>query len=226
MPLMPSSKTFREAAVAALANADELYAEAKVFAENNHSSRAAALAVIGVEEFAKSVAYTLSAIFPEQSDGIRSRLIRHDVKHWVANKFEGAQIVTDDLPLIVSQATGMWPSSREVLADIFVELSRNGLSEVVPDAQQAKEHRKKNEPEDGEYITTPFVKDAAFYVAILSSGEVLSPNRVERFANAEIGGLEWYLDDSRALQEVLQDDQIWGRFSDGVRSRVERNSRP
>jgi hypothetical protein len=33
---MPSSKTFREAAVAALANAHELCAEAKLLAENNH----------------------------------------------------------------------------------------------------------------------------------------------------------------------------------------------
>lgn len=220
--LIPSSKTFREAAAAALANGHGLYAEAKLLAENNHSSRAAALAVIGVEEFAKSVAYTLSAIFPEQSDGIRNRLIQHDVKHWVADVFEGAQIVTDDLPFIVFQETGMWPSSREVLTNIFVELSRNGLSGVVPNVQQAKEHRKKSKFENDQYIATPFIKDAAFYVDISSTGEVLSPSRVERFANAEIGGLEWYLDHSRTLQEVLLDGQIWERFSNEVRSRIDR----
>lgn len=174
---MPSSNTFRKAAVAALANAHELYAEAKLLAENNHTSRAAALAVIGVGEFAKSVAYTLAAIFPEQSDGIRSRLIQHDVKHWVANIFEGAQIVTDDWPLIVFQETWMRPSSREVLTEIFVELARNGLSGVVPNIQQTKEHRKKSKFENDQYISTPYVKDAAFHVDIPSTGQVLSPTK-------------------------------------------------
>jgi AbiV family abortive infection protein len=215
---MPSSKTFREAAVAALANAHELCAEAKLLAENNHTSRAAALAVIGVEEFAKSVAYTLAAIFPEQSDGIRGRLILHDVKHWVANVFEGAQIVTDEWPLIVFQETGMWLSSQQVLTDIFVELSRNGLSGVVPNDEQAKEHNKKSKFENDRHIATPFIKNAAFYVDISPTGEVLSPGRVERFANAEIGGLEWYLDHSSTLREVLSDDPVWERFSDEVRS--------
>ena len=223
---MPSSKIFRAAAVAALANAHELYAEAKLLAEEDHSSRAAALAVIGVEEFAKSGVYTLAAIFPEQSDGIRNRLIRHDVKHWVANVFEGAQIVTDDWPLIIFQETGIWPSSQQVLTDIFVELSRNGLSGVVPNDQQAKEHSKKSKFETDQYIATPFIKNAAFYVDISPTGEVLSPGRVEKFTTAEIGGLEWYLDHSSILREVLSDDPVWERFSDEVRSRVQRVNKP
>ncbi len=217
---MPSPKIFREAAVAALANAHELYAEAKLLAEKDHSSRAAALAVIGVEEFAKSVVYTLAAIFPEQSDGIRNRLIRHDVKHWVADVFEGAKIVTDEWPLIVFQETGIWPSSQQVLADIFVELSRNGLSKVVPNDQQAEKHRKESKFKNDQNIATPFIKNAAFYVDISLTGEVLSPGRVDKFTNAEIEDLEWYLDHSSALREVLSDDPVWGRFSDGVRSRV------
>lgn len=223
---MPSSKTFREAAVAALTNAHELYAEAKLLAENDHTSRAAALAVVGLEEFAKSVVYTLAAIFPEQSDGIRKRLIRHDVKHWMANVFEGAQIVTDEGPLIVFQETGIWPSSQQVLTDIFVELSENGLSGVVPNDKQAKEHRENSKFENDQYIATPFIKDAAFYVDISPTGDVLSPGRVERFANAEIGGLEWYLDHSSILREVLSDDPVWERFSYGVRSHFQRLNKP
>jgi hypothetical protein len=120
----------------------------------------------------------------------------------------------------------MWPSSQQVLADIFVELSRNGLSGVVPNDQQAKEHRKKSKFENDQYIATPFIKDAAFYVDISPTGEVLSPSRVESFTNAEIGGLEWYLDNSSTLREVLSDDPVWERFSDGVRSRVQRLNKP
>jgi len=219
---MSSSKTFREAAVAALANAHELCEEAKLLAENDYTSRAAALAVIGVEEFAKSVVYTLAAIFPEQSQGIKSWLRQHDIKHWVANTFEGAQIVTDEWPLIVFQETGMRPSSREVLTELFVELARNGLSGVVPNIQQAREHREKSKFDNDQYISTPYVKDAAFYVDISSTGQVLSPSRVDRFANSEIAGLEWYLDHSCSLREVLSDDERWEQFSEGVGSRVAR----
>jgi hypothetical protein len=134
--------------------------------------------------------------------------------------FEGAEIMTDEWPLIVFQETGMWPSSEERLIDIFVELSRDGVTGVVPNDQQAKEHHKRIKSEPEEYLSTPFIKDAAFYVDISSTGEVLSPNRVDRFANREIAGLEWYLGYSRSLQEALSDDQKWERFSAGVRSRV------
>jgi hypothetical protein len=48
-------------------------------------SRAAALAVIGLEEFAKAVAYAVVAIFPEKSQGIRTRLLKHEIKHWIAD---------------------------------------------------------------------------------------------------------------------------------------------
>ena len=110
---MISAKTFRMAAVAALTNANELCAEAKLLAENEHNSRAAALAVIGLEEFAKAVAYALAAIYPEQSSEIRQRLLNHDVKHWIADTFEGAQIVTEEWPLILFQETGSWPPPEE-----------------------------------------------------------------------------------------------------------------
>jgi hypothetical protein len=139
----------------------------------------------------------------------------------VADVFEGAQIVTDEWPLIVFQETGMWLSSQQVLTDIFVELSKNGLSGVVPNDQQAQEHNKKSKSEKDQYIATPFIKNAALYVDISPTGEVLSPGMVERFINAEIGGLEWYLDHS-SLREALSDDPVWERFSDGVRSRVQR----
>jgi AbiV family abortive infection protein len=87
---MITSEIFRMAAGAALANADELCTEAQLLAEHQHNSRAAALAVIGLEEFAKAVAYVLAAIFHEQSDRIRQRLLNHDVKHWIADTFDCA----------------------------------------------------------------------------------------------------------------------------------------
>lgn len=82
-------------AAAALTNANELSAEAKLLAENGHNSRAAALAVIGLEEFAKAVACTVAAIFPEQSNDLWSRLSDHNVKQWIAEIFEGVEDLMD-----------------------------------------------------------------------------------------------------------------------------------
>ena len=92
---MTPAKTFRMVAAAALTNANELSAEAKLLAENGHNSRAAALAVIGLEEFAKAVACTVAAIFPEQSNDLWSRLSDHNVKQWIAEIFEGVEDLMD-----------------------------------------------------------------------------------------------------------------------------------
>ena len=89
---------------------------------------------------------------------------------------------------------------------------------MVPDDRQAREHRKSMKSEHEDYISTPYVKDAAFYVDISPAGEVLSPSRVDRFAGVEIAGLEWYLDQARSLKTVLSDDQKWKWFSGRVHS--------
>jgi len=128
--------------------------------------------------------------------------------------------MTDEWPLIVFQETGAYPSAQERLIDIFVELSKDGIKKVVPNDQQAKEHRKSMKCENKEYITTPYTKDAAFYVDILPTGEVLLPNRVDKFANSEILGLEWYLDQSHSLREILADGKKWEQFHAAVHSRV------
>jgi len=193
--------------------------EAKLLADHGHMSRAAALAVIGLEEFAKAVAYAVAAIFPEKSQGIRDRLIKHDVKHWVANVFEGAQIVTDDWPLIAFQESGYWPSAKEVLSEIFVALVRSGLDGLIPNRQKAKAHRQMMKSENRQFIPTPYVKDAAFCVDI-ENGEVLSPSRVNRFAASEIAGLSWYLKYARPLLDLLSDDGRWKNFTEEIRVRA------
>ena len=161
------------AAAAALTNANELCAEAKLLAENEHKPRAAALAVIGLEEFAKAVAYTLAAIFPEQSVDIRQRLLKHDVKHWIADTFEGAQIEIEEWPRVVFQDTGSWPPSEEVLLHVFIRLSKSEWGSFVPTADSAKaaaestDLQKAMDKEIGKVkiqkeasLTTPFIKDA------------------------------------------------------------------
>jgi AbiV family abortive infection protein len=217
MPGQIASRTFRKAASASFENANQLYEEAQLLADNGYMSRAAALAVIGLEEFAKAVAYAVAAIFPDKSQGIRSRLLKHEVKHCIADTFEGAQIVTDDWPLIAFQETGYWPAPEEVLKGIFVELANVGLSGLVPKSSDAKAHRNKMKSENKEFIPTPFIKDAAFYVDISETGEVLLPRRVDLFAESEISGLKWFLDHARPLLEILSDDSKWNKFAEYVR---------
>jgi hypothetical protein len=209
------------AAAAAFANAKELCAEAKLLVENDHRSRATALAVIGLEEFAKGVAYAVAAVFPEQDNGIRKLLRQHEVKHWIADTFEGAQIVvTDEWPLVVFQETGSWPPAEEVLRNIFVELSKRGLGDLIPSQADAEKYRKKMKLENKEHIWTQDIKNAALYVDISGNGEVLLPDRVERYTNSEINGLARYLGDIRLLVDILSDDKKWTRFAEDVRVRI------
>lgn len=198
------------AAAAALMNANELCAEAELLAENGHKSRAAALAVIGLEEFAKSVAYTAAAIFPEQSSGLQDRLNDHNVKHWIAAAFDGPQIVTSD---------------KESLRNTFRELLKSKWGSFVLTRVSAKEATKKsqeflNDPQlhvlTSELITTPLIKNAALYVDI-EEGKVLSPSRIDRYANYEIQGLIWCLDHTRLLLEILPDDKQWEWFAKPIR---------
>lgn len=215
---MLSAKIFREAATAALLNAESLRHEAKILVEKGCAARAAALAVIGVEECAKAVLYTLAAIFPEQSNGVRDRLKRHDVKHLLSANFEGAEIVVSEWALISRQQTGQRLSREDRLVDIFSDLAASkGPRNIVPAVDDAKKHLKSIKPEEEGSLSTPFIKDAAFYVDISSVGEVLKPERVNKYANSEIAGLEWDLDKLRALKEIVADDKRWEIFSGRVR---------
>jgi AbiV family abortive infection protein len=63
---MLSEDALRAGAVACFTNAQELYEEANLLFEQARSPRSAALALIGAEEFAKAVVFTVAALLPEQ----------------------------------------------------------------------------------------------------------------------------------------------------------------
>lgn len=223
IPEMISAKTFRRAAAAALTNANELCAEAKLLAENEHSSRAAALAVIGLEEFAKAVACTVAAIFPEQSSDLWNRLNAHNVKQWIYQTFEGIE----DQINVVSDESGVHSSlePEAVLLETFRTLSKSEWGSVIPTKKSANAAARKaqdslNDPRMHarlpEIMTTPFIKNVAFYVDV-EKGEILQPSRVDRYANYEIHGLTWSLEHSSPLKQILSDDHKWVAFAEAVR---------
>ena len=217
---MTSPKTFRMTAVAALTNASELCAEAELLGENGHNSRAAALAVIGLEEFSKTVACTLAGIFPEQSDAVWNRLNDHNVKQWIYQTFAGLedQICESDV------YSSLEP--KAVLLETFRALSKSEWGNVVPTKKSANAAAKNdqeslNDPRmharPTEIMTAPFIKNAALYVDV-EKGELLLPSRIDRrHANYEIRGLAWSLEHSPLLRQILSDDHQWEAFAGAVR---------
>lgn len=224
---MKSPKTFRMAAMAALTNAIELRVEAELLAENGHNSRAAALAVIGLEEFAKAVACTLAAIFPEQSSDLWNRLKDHNVKQWIAQTFEGLECELQYWIDGISWGSGVnsSPEPEAVLLETFRTLSKSRWGSIVPTKTSANAAAKKdqkflNDPRmharPTEIMATQFLKNAAFYVDV-EEGEVLLPTRVDRYANYEIRGLACSLEHRPLLKQILSDDHKWEAFAGAVR---------
>ena len=221
---MTSPKTFRMTAVAALTNASELCAEAELLGENGHNSRAAALAVIGLEEFAKAVACTLAGIFPEQSDALWNRLNDHNVKQWIVQTFDGVECeVQVGIDGIRWESEGYSPLAAEaVLLEIFRTLSKSTWGSFIPTRKAAKFAAKNdqewlNDPQihalPTDYITTAFIKNAALYVDLSEESAVLVPSRVDRYTKAEIGGLAWSLRRNDTLIDILSNEEKWEWFA-------------
>lgn len=218
---MPSTNILRKAALAALLNAQDLYDEAKFLAQADYLARAAALAVIGMEECAKAVVYVNAAIFPDKSAHILKELTRHDMKHLISAEFEGAEIVTHEWAQILSQQTGLDVSREDRLVDIISEFSAIYTSDKVRSAKnQARDHHEMMKPENAKSLSTPYVKNAALYVDISSAEEILVPERVSKYGHREIIGLKWNLDELYVLKEILSADNRWDSFCARIRARI------
>ena len=84
---MQSEAALREGAVACFANAQELYEEAKLLFVQAQSPRAVVLALIGQEEFAKAVVYTVAALLPEQRHRLPPKLGGHELRRFLKKNF-------------------------------------------------------------------------------------------------------------------------------------------
>src|SRR5713101_7498814 len=95
MPL--TEEQLRRVALACLMNARDLYEEACLLGSHARYPRAAVLAVIGTEELAKAVAYTIAALHPQErlrQSQMLLTLRHHDIKHGSAAIIEGVVIET------------------------------------------------------------------------------------------------------------------------------------
>jgi AbiV family abortive infection protein len=79
-----TEEQLRQVAVACFVNARDLYEDACLLGKHTRYPRTLALAVIGTEEFVKSVAYTIAALNPSERvrlPNVLKALRSHDCKH-------------------------------------------------------------------------------------------------------------------------------------------------
>jgi AbiV family abortive infection protein len=222
-----SEQTLKAAALACFENAQSLYTEAKILADHECGARAVALAIIGLEEFAKAVAYTVAALSHTHDDVLIGKLrylTFHEVKHIIADWAEGVQIETKQWAEGIHWQTGLWPSSVECLATMFAQLAKQGLAKLIEQPKEAKVYYKKFQSElntnwsafpdiDAEFLLDPDKKNAALYVDLTTDGQLKTPDRVADDAASQILGLEWFLEQYATLPVVLKDDTVWRQFA-------------
>jgi hypothetical protein len=139
-------------------------------------------------------------------------LTRHPVKYLLAASIEGADIVT-------SENTEVWPSPKERVINIFIELASTPLNELLSDPT-AKEYARSHKLLP--ILTGSQIKNAAFYVSLNAAGEIELPERINKWASFEIIGLDALVETFSPLQNILLDDPAWSEFSEIVRSKIPR----
>jgi AbiV family abortive infection protein len=211
-----SVAVMRELAAACFANARSHHEAAVVLYENDHAPTAVALAVLGVEEFAKAVLYTAVALFPSERDVLGEEARWHAVKHLIAIAAQGAQCDNEPSWAVGADYEGAWPSLTARLESMFASLLRGGVQGLVTRWAEAREYFEGLRREYPDFPVTPDKKNDALYVDLSPTGEVWTPARVATWAEFEILGLRWYLDEFRALPEVLEEDERWKRFAESV----------
>jgi AbiV family abortive infection protein len=231
---MLSEDALRGGAVACFTNAQELYEEAKLLLEHARPPRAAALALIGAEEFAQAVVYTVGALLPEQRHRLPARLDSYELKYRICSLADVAQIENSEGWAVAADYGDTTSMSR--LGDLFEVLAGWGLDSFL-DAKEANEYYRKlrceheeqsrhrrhlqADPERDIYLglREPDLKKAALYVDLDASGKVISPTYQveEREALRSILSLEYLLKEYAALPMVVADDQHWRDFAERVR---------
>ena len=205
-------RSYRFAAAAALTNASNLLADAKLLQEHTRLSRAAALAVLGTEECSKAIAYALAAIH-HGNESLHAILVtKHPVKYLLAASIEGADIVT-------SENGEVWPSPKERIINIFIELASTPLNDLLSEAT-AKEYAQSHKSLS--ILTGSQIKEAAFYVSLNAAGDIELPERIDKWASSEIISLESLLETFGPLQNILLEDPPWSEFSEIIRSKIPR----
>lgn len=150
-----SEQMLRQAAAACFKNAQSHYEAAKLLVKHDYSSQAVALAVIGVEGFAKALVYAVAALMPSQRKALPDKIDNYHLKHRVASWAEGAQAMLSE-----GLAEGGY-SRQERLALYLVELAREGVGQRFEDPRAARQEYEKLERELPGSLTTADVRPSS-----------------------------------------------------------------
>lgn len=221
-----TEELLRQAALASIKNALSQHESATLLAQHGKAPAAAALAIIGEEEFAKAVLFTIAAAVPEQRQVLEARLRdlrEHNVKHILTGMVDGAQIINSE-GWAVARQEGYPVSAEEKLTDMFETLVSSGIDGLITTRETARtfyadirkslglpwrEHLLPNDPSK--------LKEVALYVDIVD-GKLSTPDRIGgREAESQIRGLEYFLGYFHALPSVLEDDEQWAQFAARLR---------
>jgi AbiV family abortive infection protein len=227
--IAPSEVLCRQGALACYRNAESLCEDAKLLIQHGQRARAVALALIGREEFAKAIVYTLAALLPDDRQILVEKISElrfHEVKHLIAMIAEVAPLACSDGIAAAEQDAGYSMSPEDYLAVLLREMARLGLAEIIGTRVDAKEFykwvvRDSNWPfiaPSGKHLLEIERKDAALYVDLTRDGEVLTPDRVADYAASDVEGTSLFLKDYGALPQILEDDAKWEKFARSFRS--------
>ena len=126
---MLSEDALRAGVVACFTNAQELSNEATLLCEHAQSPRAGALTLMGAEEFAKAILFTIAALLPEHRRRLPCRLEGHLLKHHICAMAEVAHMMNSALWEMAGEFGGTTAMSR--LGDLFGTLAEWGLDSLL-----------------------------------------------------------------------------------------------
>jgi hypothetical protein len=217
-----TEEQLRRVALACFVNARDLYEDACLLGKHTRYPRALVLAVIGMEEFVKSVAYTIAALNPDERVRLSQTLKAlhyHDIKHGCGDTIEGVFIQTSEGVDCAADMAGFPVASGSYFRETFLALARQGLQGLLPSRQEAKAHAQALN--DIAPDSAPSVlKERGLYVDIRDD-DIYTPSQLEDWdATSTIIGLEWFLDTFRCLPSVLDDDIHWQHFADTIRQQL------
>jgi AbiV family abortive infection protein len=214
--------------------------------------RSIALAILGAEEFAKSIAFTVVVFRPDERDTLSKALkkssggfYQHKVKHLATHIIDGILIETDQGIEVMESESGSPMSPWERFEERFFQLAVDGLNELVRSKDKAENHAKELKkitrcPPAGaeKQILSQWegidfeseqseLKDRALYVGIDAQGDIIVPSQLgDHQAQGEITGLRHFLEEFALLAEALHDDNQWQQLTHSIQSWLAARKQP
>lgn len=211
----------RDAALAAIQNAEDLLRDASLLYEHGSHGRALSLAIIGREEIGKAIILALSAL--EAVHGLRKRFSDRPLRHHPLKEMLGrilgdaSSIVDEYLFDLYHEFPEAGPADPLHRLEELLRHIASGVAEFIEDPRRVTKYYAALKKEIGEvgpsglspWRTPEEKKWSGLYVDI-DEGAVRAPRSVEDDdAQLAVLSLEYALRDVTELRAALQDDDAW-----------------